>query len=222
MRDFLQACNGCFTIRCDMSIIRSHVEDQSTIQIPESVLHQDLGRMLRESLGTDVTFSVGDRFFHAHRYILAARSMVFKAQLFGDMKEEDARCIKVDDMDPAAFEGLLHYIYTDTLSDNYTVDRIMVTQHLLVAADRYGLDRLKVMCEARLRGWIDVQSVATTLALAERHQCEKLRHDCLMFLAWPDVLRAAMKTEEFGHLMASYPSVAGDILEKAVSARIDQ
>ncbi|CAN6240971.1 unnamed protein product [Urochloa humidicola] len=138
------------------------------------------------------------------------------------MKEEDAQCIKVDDMDPAAFEGLLHYIYTDTLSDNYTVDRIMVTQHLLVAADRYGLDRLKVMCEARLRGWIDVESVATTLALAERHQCEKLRHDCLMFLAWPDVLRAAMKTEEFGHLMASYPSVAGDILEKAVSARIDQ
>ncbi|CAN6229632.1 unnamed protein product [Urochloa humidicola] len=126
--------------------------------------------------------------------------------------------VKVDDMDPAAFEGLLHYIYTDTLSDDYTVDRIMVTQHLLVAADRYGLDRLK----ARLRGWIDVQSVATTLALAERHQCEKLRHDCLMFLAWPDVLRAAMKTEEFGHLMASYPSVAGDILEKAVSARIDQ
>ncbi|CAN6250222.1 unnamed protein product [Urochloa humidicola] len=132
MKEFLQACNGCFTISCDMSIIISHVEDQSTIQIPDSVLQQDLGQMLRECLGTDVTFSVGDRYFHAHRYILAARSMVFKAQLFGDMKEEDARCIKVDDMDPAAFEGVLHYIYTDTLSDNYTVDRIMVTQHLLV------------------------------------------------------------------------------------------
>ncbi|XP_034604824.2 BTB/POZ and MATH domain-containing protein 2-like [Setaria viridis] len=205
-----------------MSIIRSHTEDNSVIQIPESVLHQDLARMLKDREGTDVTFSVGDRFFHAHRYVLAARSKVFKAQLFGTMKEEDARCIKVDNMEPAAFEGLLHYIYTDSLSDDCTVDRIVATQHLLVAADRYGLDRLRVMCDARLSGWIDVQSVATTLALAEQHQCARLEHDCLMFLRCPDVLRAAMKTEGFNHLIASYPSVASDVLEMAISARIDQ
>ncbi|RCV35509.1 hypothetical protein SETIT_7G245300v2 [Setaria italica] len=210
------------TDKCDMSIIRSHTEDNSVIQIPESVLHQDLARMLKDREGTDVTFSVGDRFFHAHRYVLAARSKVFKAQLFGTMKEEDARCIKVDNMEPAAFEGLLHYIYTDSLSDDCTVDRIMAPQHLLVAADRYGLDRLRMMCDARLSGWIDVQSVATTLALAEQHQCARLKHDCLMFLRWPDVLRAAMKTEGFNHLIASYPSVASDVLEMAISARIDQ
>jgi speckle-type POZ protein len=67
-----------------------------------------------------------------------------------------------------AFLELLHYIYTDSLADDYTVGRVVAVQHLLVAMDRYRLDRLMVLCEARLCGWIDLQSVATTLALAER------------------------------------------------------
>ncbi|XP_066347946.1 BTB/POZ and MATH domain-containing protein 2-like [Miscanthus floridulus] len=231
LEGLLRDSNDSFTIRCAMSVIQTHTEDDAVIEVPESVLRHDLARMLRDGAGADVTFVVGDRFFRAHRYVLAmvlaARSMVFKAQLFGAMKEAQqggdvARCvIKVDEMDPAAFAGLLHYIYTDSLADDCTAGRVVAAQHLLVAADRYGLDRLRMLCEARLCGWIDVQSVATTLALAERHQCVKLREACLRFLSWPDMLRAAMKTEGFGHLIASYPSVASDILDKVVSARVD-
>ncbi|CAD6262178.1 unnamed protein product [Miscanthus lutarioriparius] len=200
LEGLLRDSNDSFTIRCAMSVIQTHTEDDAVIEVPESVLRHDLARMLRDGAGAD---------------------------LFGAMKEaqqggDGARCvIKVDDMDPAAFAGLLHYIYTDSLADDCTAGRVVAPQHLLVAADRYGLDRLRVLCEARLCGWIDVQSVATTLALAERHQCVKLREACLRFLSWPDMLRAAMKTEGFGHLIASYPSVASDILDKVVSARVD-
>ncbi|CAD6259519.1 unnamed protein product [Miscanthus lutarioriparius] len=82
--------NDSFTIRCAMAVIRTHTEDDAIIEVPESVLHHNLARMLRDGDGTDVTFVVGDRFFRAHRYVLAARSMVFKAQLFGAMKEAQA------------------------------------------------------------------------------------------------------------------------------------
>ena len=230
LEELLRDSNDSFTIRCAVAVIRTRTEDDVVIEVPESVLRHDLARMLRDGDGADVTFIVGNRFFRAHRYVLAARSMVFKAQLFGAMTKEaqqqrgvdGARCIiKVDDMDPAAFAGLLHYIYTDSLADDCTAGRVVVAQHLLVAADRYGLDRLRVLCEARLCGWIDVQSVATTLALAERHQCAKLREACLRFLSWPDMLRAATKTEGFDHLIASYPTVASDILDKVLSARVD-
>ena len=61
-------------------------------------------------------------------------------------------------------------------------DRIVAMQHLLVAADRYGLDRLRLMCEEKLCSWLDVQSVATTLALTEQHQCVQLRDICLRFI----------------------------------------
>ncbi|XP_066344516.1 BTB/POZ and MATH domain-containing protein 2-like [Miscanthus floridulus] len=76
--------NDSFTIRCAMAVIRTHTEDDAIIEVPESVLRHDLARMLRDGDGTDVTFVVGDRFFRAHR------SMVFKAQLFGAMKEAQA------------------------------------------------------------------------------------------------------------------------------------
>jgi speckle-type POZ protein len=176
--------------------------------------------MLKSGEGADVTFSVGDRLFPAHRCILAARSMVFKAELFGAMKEKDAHCIKIQDMEPAVFEALLHFVYTDSLPDDCddnAADNIMAMQHLLVAADRYGLDRLRLLCEAKLCRDIDVQTVATTLALAEQHHCTQLRGACIGFIASRDVLGAVMETDGFKHLITSCPAIMKEILDKVAA-----
>jgi hypothetical protein len=53
---------------------------------------------------------------------------------------------------------------------------------LLAAADRYSIRRLKLMCEDRLCSHIDTGSVATILALAEKHRCAILKKVCLEFL----------------------------------------
>ena len=90
-------------------------------------------------------------------------------------------------------------------------------QHLLVAADRYGLDRLRLMCEASLCHGIDAQTVATTLALADQHHFARLKVACLRFIASRDVLAVAMKTEGFKHLVASCPLIAVEILDKIVA-----
>jgi speckle-type POZ protein len=50
-----------------------------------------------------------------------------------------------------------------------------MVKHLLVAADRYALERLKMICEGILCKSLDVESVATMLALADQHQCSRLR-----------------------------------------------
>ena len=71
-----------------------------------------------------------------------------------------------------------------------------MAQHLLAAADRYGLDRLKAICEAKLAGCVDVGTAATTLALAEQHGCAKLKASCIEFiLAAPENLSAVAATE---------------------------
>jgi len=65
----------------------------------------------------DVTISIGDRFFLAHRYVLAARSRVFRAQLFGAMEESATGCVRVEDMEPCVIERLLHFVYADSLPE---------------------------------------------------------------------------------------------------------
>jgi speckle-type POZ protein len=216
-----ESSDDCFTIRIVLTVFKTRTDDAAAgaIQVPPSSLRQDLARMLEDAEGADITIEVGDRVFLAHKHVLAARSRVFKAQLFGVMRESSAGCIRIDDMEPCVFERLLRYIYTDALSSE---DRNVVAmmQHLLVAADRYGVDRLRLMCEERLCGWIDVQSVATTLVLAEQHQCAQLKDACLGFVAWRGVLPAVMETEGFKHLKASCPAILEEILEKIASVRI--
>jgi speckle-type POZ protein len=76
-----------------------------------------LGKLLLGKEESDVNFSVGGENFPARKILLAMRSPVFKAQLYGQMKERRARLITIEDIQPAVFRALLHFIYTDSLPD---------------------------------------------------------------------------------------------------------
>lgn len=54
---------------------------------------------------------------------------------------------------------------------------------LLAAADKYDLGRLRLLCESYLCKGISVASVASTLALADRHRAMELKAVCLKFAA---------------------------------------
>ena len=84
----------------------------------------------------------------------------------------------------------MHFIYWDDLADMQEFGSIdskcastIMAQHLLAAADRYGLERLRLVCEAKLCEDIAISTVATTLALAEQHHCFQLKAVCLKFIA---------------------------------------
>ena len=54
---------------------------------------------------------------------------------------------------------------------------------LLAAAEKYGLPRLKLMCESVLCKDISIDSVAYILALADRYHATELKSICLQFSA---------------------------------------
>nr|CAB3494650.1 unnamed protein product [Digitaria exilis] len=89
--------------------------------------------------GADVTFQVAGEAFRAHRFLLAVRWCVFKAELCGSMKESTTtgNCIRIDDMLPQVFKALLHFIYTDSLPQMDEQEDAVMAQHLLEAADRF-------------------------------------------------------------------------------------
>ncbi|RCV39124.1 hypothetical protein SETIT_8G198700v2 [Setaria italica] len=120
-------------------------------------LKVDSQQCLARQVGLDVTFHVGGEMFTAHR------------------------CVLADDMEPRVFRALLHFIYTDTLPEvkEGDDDKVAVAQGLLVAADRYGVERLKSTCSEMLCTCIDARTAMTLLQLADSHCCRRLKQACI-------------------------------------------
>lgn len=211
--------NDSFTIRCDVLVIEGGDAKGTTspfITVPPPDMHRHFTDLLMAKEGTDVKFKVGTEPFAAHRCILAARSRVFKAELFGPMKEGStatAEAITVDDMDARVFRAMLAFIYSDLEPElGKEDDEGVMWQHLLSAADRYDLQRLKLICEDKLCRFIDVNTTTSILALAERHSCNGLKKACYDFLGAPGKLKAVATTDGFDHLITSCPSVMKELI----------
>ncbi|KAF8672327.1 hypothetical protein HU200_049527 [Digitaria exilis] len=190
--------DGCFRIRCDISVpAKIRTEYRAP---PLSDLQQHLGNLLVAKEGNDVTFQVSGETFSANRCVLAARSPVFRAELFGSTKEGTATtkedCIQINDMLAHVFETLLHFIYTDSLPEMTGLEEPMRAEHFLKAADRYGVQRLKLICEEKLSRDVNENTVAKMLRLPAQHRCHTLRETCIEFLKDPPSLDVLMTTDD--------------------------
>ncbi|XP_078159249.1 BTB/POZ and MATH domain-containing protein 2-like [Carex rostrata] len=204
--------DGSFELIC--SINNTDIpHNRCSLGVPKSLdLHSQIGQLLESSETADVTYRVENRSFTCHRIVLAARSPVFKAELYGNMAEATQKLIKIEDMSPEVFEAMLHFIYTDSFPscDSEKSSRKMA-QHLFVAADRYAIDGLKALCEDKLCPHISLDTVTTTLALALQHNSPRLKNACLDFIAKPGNLVSWTLTNEYVDLVRSFPSIMDEI-----------
>lgn len=215
-------------LRCTVGVVRTRVEGpkQESITIPPSSMGQDFKYLLESEVGCDIVFEVGEERFKAHKLILASRSPVFRAQFYGLIGDPNLDKVVLQDLEPSIFKAMLFFIYSDKLPDvkeimgstSVFTSTIMV-QHLLAAADRFGLDRLKRLCEEKLCEAVTVETVATTLPLAEQHHCPQLKAICLKFAATN--LGVVMRSEGFRYLEKSFPLLLSQLLE-AVAAAVDE
>ena len=179
---------------------------------PPTSLGRDILALLDSGAGLDVAFSVDGQVYNAHRLILSARSPMFRAMLGGPLKEGADAVIEIPDIQPPVFAALLHFAYADELPEALEGDNFEVTmaQHLLAAADRFQMERLRAFCEQRLCTSVDVETAATTLALAETNHAVELKRVCLEFVA--DNLQAVMHSDGFSYLIRTCPHLQMEIL----------
>eukprot|EP00271_Cylindrocystis_brebissonii_P016092 TRINITY_DN39292_c0_g1_i1.p1 TRINITY_DN39292_c0_g1~~TRINITY_DN39292_c0_g1_i1.p1 ORF type:complete len:548 (+),score=74.80 TRINITY_DN39292_c0_g1_i1:161-1645(+) len=232
--DYLK--NDTLSITCTVGVVVQSTQGPKpfSIHVPPPDMGEHLGALFDSGDGTDVKFEVEDEVFEAHKMILAARSPVFKAQLFGPMRERSSENLVVEDIQAPVFKAMLYFIYRDALppstevtgssssglgSSATTSSTTIMAQHLLAAADRYALDRLRLMCEAKLCEDVSVNTVATTLALAEQHHANQLKSVCLKFAATN--LKAVMATDGFDYLRESCPSLQAELLKTVAGANTD-
>nr|CAB3486017.1 unnamed protein product [Digitaria exilis] len=197
-----------FTIRVQIHV----VNETPSVLVPPPDIQQHIGSLLLSMEGGDVEFRVAGEAFVAHRLVLAARSPIFNAELYGPMKEGIvANTIQIDDMEAQVFKAMLDFIYTDSWPEMEQEDESAMAQHLLVAADKYCMQRLKLICEARLHNHIDAGSVAVILALAEMHSCSALKEACFNFLSSSTSLLEIMEAQECEYLAQSCPAVMEEL-----------
>ncbi|KAF0900456.1 hypothetical protein E2562_032064 [Oryza meyeriana var. granulata] len=207
-------------IECVVTVMKeprvSQTKYSPKVAVPPSDITVHLGKLLELKEAADVTFYVGEDTFAAHKIVLAMRSPVFKVELFGPMREAGAQVIPIKDMQPGVFKALLHFIYTDslpTIDDLVGDDRGEMIRHLLVAADRYAMERLKLICESDLCENLDVQTVAATLALADQHHCASLKDACIEFMP-SSSMDDIVATQGFVDLKTNCPSALVDAFVK--------
>lgn len=75
------------------------------------------------------------------------------------------------------FLALLEYLYTDEIEIS-----LELAMDLFVAADQFGVERLKRLCEKKILVSINVDSAARILMAASKHHAAELRQSCLDFI----------------------------------------
>ena len=124
------------------------------------------------------------------------------------MDESASKEITVPDIPPDVFREMLKFVYTDERPEydgETSVD-------LLRAADKYGLDDLKLMVEAQLCSHIDSSNVVEVLIIAERHNC------CALMRSATAVFRSygAMVAEDKWEKLEECPKLLRKLLQHCV------
>ncbi|KAG8087886.1 hypothetical protein GUJ93_ZPchr0010g9132 [Zizania palustris] len=209
--------DGTVRIMCVVIVLRDG--DKPVVAVPPSDIEAHLGSLLDSHRGADVTFVVGGEEFPAHRALLAARSPVFLAELLGNMSESTSPRITLRDIEPATFRALLRFIYTDEMAGDdgveYEADSAThALTRLVVAADRYALDRLKLMCAQKLVDSMTAETVADILACAETNSCPELKKICIDFFAVDNNFKKAVFTDGFAVLVQKFPLIADELKKR--------
>ena len=143
------------------------------VHVPSPRLGTDLADLFLTGKDSDITIVAEDEAFPVHKIILESRSPVFRALLNNTFKEGCEGIVHIKEIKTPVLKVLLHFVYSDALPDDLDDNMdCAFAQHLLEAADRFELNRLRKICEKRLCLMIDVDTVATTLTLAEQNRAD--------------------------------------------------
>ncbi|XP_068683046.1 kelch-like protein 3 [Montipora foliosa] len=140
----------------------------------------------------DVTVSVKDKEFKAHRLVLAAASPVFLSLLVSDMREGKEQFIRIEleEATGSVMEDVFKYFYTGNVA--VTKD----TAHNLVAvADYLLLPGLKTLACDVLEENITIENCIFNYYFADKYQCLKLMGESCGFIN--SNFGSVMKTDDF-------------------------
>ena len=173
-------------IKCEMELVQlipQSPEIQGELFIEPNL--KDFGcqaqmkKLLESETLSDFKIICQDRTFPVHKFALAARSEVFKAMLSLDTIENRDNEIHITDMNSDIVWKMIRFVYSDEFDEDNTVEE---TLELLVAADKYYLHLLKMMCAASLEKNLSKENAELILLVAKTFRLEILERTARDFI----------------------------------------
>jgi speckle-type POZ protein len=174
--------DGSLTIHCDVDITNEAYTTSTTaiarpivVVVPPSNIASHLEQLMVTEQCSDLTFLVEECEIHAHRLIIAVRS-----PLLLEGVEPSATSVRIGYMKATVLKAVIHFVYTDELPP---VDDAVMAGEMLAAACRFGIKRMKALCDNLVAQLITKENVLSMLELAWRHQCKELKIYCSEFIS---------------------------------------
>ena len=196
------------TLLCRVSVVQdslsiSEEKRQPGKRVPSCSLADDLGELWEDSRFTDCCLVVGGQEFQAHKAILACRSPAFRAMFEQDIEESRRKRIEIHDLEPQVFKAMLGFLYTGKAPNLHSM-----AHALLAAADKFGLERLKLLCEDALCRDLSVENAAQALVLADLHGAGQLKTQALAFVT--DHASEVSETSSWKTMEGSHPHLVAE------------
>ncbi len=97
--------------------------------------------------------------------------------------------VVIEDCHPDTLALLLEFIYSDKLEDTSAYNSV----DLMILADRYNVERLRIECERALAKAIDLSNAANLLSVASRITAPYLLKNSAKFIrsrCYPDLVKS--------------------------------
>ena len=151
-----------------------------------------LDALRRKESFCDVTVSVKDKVFKAHRLVLAAASPFFLSLLVSDMREGKEQFIRIEleEATGSVMEEVFKYIYAGNVA--ITKEN---AHDLVAAADYLLLPGLKTLACDVLEENITIENCIFNYCFADKYQCLELMRESRGFIN--SNFSSVMKTDDF-------------------------
>ncbi|XP_075235968.1 BTB/POZ domain-containing protein 6-like [Lycorma delicatula] len=149
-----------------------------SFETPKETLKERTEVLFKNGELTDCVFIVGENevTITAHKIFLAISSPVFYAMFHGDIAEK-SNTVKIKDIDPSAFKGMLQYIYTDKVDFESSGHACMV----YLAAKKYLLPYLEAQCEFYIESNVNALTACEIYEFAKFHNISNVENICLKY-----------------------------------------
>lgn len=160
---------------------------------------------------TDVTITVKNKDFRAHKSILGARSSVFAAMFEHDMLEKNSNSVCITDCDPGSFDEFLLFLYAGELEEILPSKAFSLYE----TANKYDVKELKEECLGVLKSKISGDTFCDSVIFATNYdETELFERATEYFIA---NCKTILQTVEWHSLITEYPMIVNEILLKYVN-----